>query len=427
MKKTLCVLVLLIIITTSVLANGQSERKKNDKITLTYTTWMTKGEDKYWIDAFMEENPDIEVKMDMLEGAKYKELMRTRILSNDIPDVMLIMGDQVKDYGREGYLADLSGTFAAELQKKTPMANDFSTIDEKIVSINVNGGYMGYVWYNKKLFKDLGLNVPKTMDEFWSILDKLKQAGKDPILLGGADTWTYKMLRFAAWTQLAEPAITYTGLNDIYEALYKGATITDVFMKHGEFIEKLVLNNYLVQASMTTTWPQSSQLFADGNVGIFPQGPWVTSLPEIKNADPEKFELGVFALPIETQEGNRYALATMNRFVSVSSESEHPEAAMKLYEFITRKENMEGYLESQSLTTLLDLEYELPEQIIKFKNIVTGEKYTSVPANFPAPAGWHDGGQVDQFSKNIQAGAEVKEALKELEHFYNDGKETIKF
>lgn len=424
MKKLGMLLAIFILAVSMLMAGGQKESTEKT-IKISYATWMTKGEDKFWIDEFNAQNPGIEVKMEMLEGGKYPELMQTRILSNDIPDVMMLMPVQVQDYSREGYLADITGSPVAELQKRSPMAADFSSKDGKVYSVNIVGGFMGHVWYNKKLFADLGLSVPRTMDEFWKACEVLKIAGKDPMLLGGADTWTYKMLRFATWTSFAGPAIEATGFGDIGEAMYNDADVADIYTGHAEFVKKLVDNDYLVRASLTTTYPQSSQLFVDGNVGMFPQGPWVASLPEVVSADPDKFELGVFAIPMESAQGQRFVLADMDRFLSVSAKSKYPEAAMRLFNFMTSKQNLEGYLEFQGLTTLLDLEYELDQTIIDFKNLVTADNYTAVPYIFPVPAAWED--QESMMPKNIQSGASVKQAVSEVKNYYIDAKETIKF
>jgi len=426
MRKMMSVLIIVCMLaSTAVLfAAGQEEGSKGP-VELTYTTWMTKGEDKPWIDAFNAANDDVIVKMDMLEGGKYPELIRTRVLANDMPDVMMLMGNQIQEFSREGYLADITDTSAAKLQSSTPMAADYNSRDGKVYGLNITGGFMGHVWYNKKLFSDLGLSVPETMDEFWAVCEALKAADKDPMLLGGADTWTYKMLRFASWTTFADPAMKATGFGDIGEALYNGADVAEVYRGHAEFIDEMVKKGYLIQASLTTTWPQSSQIFVDGNVGMFPQGPWMATLPEVVAADPDKFEMGVFAMPIENEEGKRYVIATMDRFMGVSSKSDNLDASMDFFNFVTSDESLIGYLEPQGLTTLLDLDYELPQTIIDFKKMVTGEKYTAVPYVFPTPAAWEN--QESQMPKNIQSGATVEQALTEIKNYYLDGKETIKF
>ena len=98
---------------------------------------------------------------------------------------------------------------------------------------------------------------------------------------------------------------------------------------------------------------------------------------------------------------------------------------MDFFNFVTSIESLSGYLEVQGLTTLLDLDYTLPQPLIDFKKMVTGENYTSVPYVFPTPAAWE--GQESQLGKNIQSGATVQQALTELKNYYLDGKETIKF
>jgi len=424
-NRKIIILVCILLVTFAPLFGGGRPQASSDKIVLNYVTWMTQGEDKPWIDAFMAENPDIEVRMEMLEGGRYEELMRTRILSGDIPDVMLIMSTQVQDYSREGYLADLSGTPGAQRMANSSAALNFATRDGKLQAYSVSAALVGYFWYNKVLFRELGLQAPRTMDEFWMVNEALKRAGKDPILLGGADTWTYNQLQLASWTHLASAALSGSGLSDVNEALYNGATVDSIYRANFEFVKRLVDNEYLVRASLTTTWPQSAQIFVDGNVGMFPQGPWVANLPEVRSADPSKFELGVFALPLEDQNGRRYVRADFQRWLAVSSRTRHSEAAMRLFNFITREDQMVGYLERLGLTTLLGFNYNLPPQIIEFRNFVSGPNYTQVSATFPQPPGWI--GEVPTAMKNIQAGATVNRALSDLQAFYNDNRDQIRF
>ena len=44
--------------------------------------------------------------------------------------------------------------------------------------------------YNKKIFQELGLSVPKTEQEFLAVLDKIKKNGKYvPLVIGTKDQW----------------------------------------------------------------------------------------------------------------------------------------------------------------------------------------------------------------------------------------------
>ncbi len=50
-----------------------------------------------------------------------------------------------------------------------------------------------YLDYNRKLYEELGLSVPKTWDEFMANNAKVKEAGKVPVATTFGDTWTSQL------------------------------------------------------------------------------------------------------------------------------------------------------------------------------------------------------------------------------------------
>jgi raffinose/stachyose/melibiose transport system substrate-binding protein len=51
----------------------------------------------------------------------------------------------------------------------------------------------GGVYYNRKIYEELGLSVPKTWDEFMANNAKVKEAGKVPVATTFGDTWTSQL------------------------------------------------------------------------------------------------------------------------------------------------------------------------------------------------------------------------------------------
>jgi hypothetical protein len=108
--------------------------------TLKYTSWMAAGEDKPVLSAFMAANPGIKVEDEILEGSRYQSLLKTRVLGGDIPDVMLIMPDQIQEFAKLGLLADVSSEPSIALQKKAPSIDASLSLAGKTYGFSVNGG-----------------------------------------------------------------------------------------------------------------------------------------------------------------------------------------------------------------------------------------------------------------------------------------------
>ena len=58
---------------------------------------------------------------------------------------------------------------------------------------SVSHGFM----YNKDIFNELGLSIPKTESEFFDVLEKIKSDGNyTPLAIGTADTWAISTMGF---------------------------------------------------------------------------------------------------------------------------------------------------------------------------------------------------------------------------------------
>lgn len=150
------------------------------------------------IEAFMKENPDIEVQNDSVyEEAAYNNKLKVAISTGETPNIFYypaIAG--LTEWAQSGVLLDLTEALEADTKWKDTFldgALDTYRLDgygvEGIYALpnelNVDG-----VFYNKALFKKAGITeVPETMDDFYEAIDKLNKAGITPIGVGGKDTW----------------------------------------------------------------------------------------------------------------------------------------------------------------------------------------------------------------------------------------------
>uniref|UniRef100_UPI0012FB78FC extracellular solute-binding protein n=1 Tax=Sedimentibacter sp. B4 TaxID=304766 RepID=UPI0012FB78FC len=71
------------------------------------------------------------------------------------------------------------------------------TSDGKVYGVPVGGATGGGILYNKKVFAQLGLSVPKTWAEFMANNAKIKAAGIDPVIQTYGDTWTSQLFVLA--------------------------------------------------------------------------------------------------------------------------------------------------------------------------------------------------------------------------------------
>lgn len=323
----------------------------NSPITLKYVSWMSKGEDKPILAEFMKKYPNIKVEDTVLDGQKYDQLLKTKFLSGDGPDVYLFMKSaQYASYVKEGWLMDVTNEPGTAMLKQSKELTGYYTVDGKIYGSIVNGG--GELWpiyYNKKYFDKLGLKPPTTPEEFYVVAAKIKADGKEPVVFGGKDGWPFRIM-FDPYRN-AENFGKYPSYND---ALYKGEVKpSDLYKNTFTEFGKWVKEGIVAKPSLTLTYDQSVQYFVDGKAAMIPQGPWLTGLDPVKNANKNDFELGAFVYPYSSVNGKLHLLGAADRSIGINAKTKHADAAKKLYNFFLEKENVTKYLESQGLTTLL--------------------------------------------------------------------------
>jgi len=143
------------------------------------------------IDEYEAENPNVTIKQEVLDNERYKARMKVLSTVNELPDVGMTWAAGYLQPFVEGKLftpldellhSELQGSFVAG-------ATEAYTINGKTYALPLEFN-VAPVYYNKKIFAQYGLQVPKTYDDFLKIVKTLATNGVEPIALGNKDRWT---------------------------------------------------------------------------------------------------------------------------------------------------------------------------------------------------------------------------------------------
>jgi ABC-type glycerol-3-phosphate transport system substrate-binding protein len=436
MKKVLLLLAGICVIAGLATASGAKEgaAPAGAKTKLTMVSWFprpTQAGDHDQIGEFLKANPDIELDYQVLEGSRYEELVRTKITAGDIPDVMVLMTPQVKDFGRLGILADVSKTPGGLMQAKVPSLNAALAANGKTVAVNGSAGVVQHtIFYNKVIFRKHGISEPKTRAEFEAACAKLKGAGEEVIIYGGADTWPYKYAQFPlGFTSQVKVALEKAGTTDLMEALYKGVKPSEIYGDTMRYFKMLVDKGYVSKTGLTMTWPESFTYFTDGKCAFLPQGPWIIGMVANQKdpvIDPNVFELGVMFFPEEQLNGKRYFQGYMEYSFALAAKAEKNPAAIRLFDFLTSETNLKAELSFYGRPTLFPIQLDIKDQVQK-KMIgdLSGPGVEMVIFSFPEAKGWGET-QMPSAFKAVHAGETAEKALAALDAFYADHKTDIK-
>ncbi len=132
------------------------------------------------VEEFTKQNPDVSVRVEMMEWSTYFDKLLTSLVSGDPPDLFLLHEFEIPQFASQGVLLDTSTFYDTE---GGPLPAD-DVVDRALEGLQYNGHIYGVpldvhgwgLWYNKDLFEAAGLDpnsCPTTSDEFIEYARKL--------------------------------------------------------------------------------------------------------------------------------------------------------------------------------------------------------------------------------------------------------------
>ncbi|GLX68643.1 ABC transporter substrate-binding protein [Paenibacillus glycanilyticus] len=308
-------------------------------------------EDKAFFDQFNakfeEENPNIKIRYDATPTQSYQQLKNSRIAANEVD---IVAGDYktMNSADQRELWMDLSGQSFLGNFKQDALQN-----------LNYDGKQYGLPWnkvslvayYNKKIFSDLGLQEPTTWTEFTALLDKIKGAGIDPILVGGKDGWPMQQI-----VHTLEPSIVRGAKPDFYGKDNANVMALTSKFTDPEWLEVFTkfqtLSKYFQKNSLGLAYGQAPGLFAQGKAAMTIDGTF--SLTQINDAKPN-FEVGTFIVPATDDAAkNKIGYAKIGGAWFIANNSPNKEAALKYLEAFSQKDNYQLYIDTVNQFPVMD-------------------------------------------------------------------------
>lgn len=172
-------------------------------------TWSNAATVQYLKDisaAFHEANPDHYLTISEVPSAEIDQVIQTRISAANVDIVSFQTFSKPQEdwnadsidkpawqqYIDEGLLLDLTDQpFIDNYNLDILMGNSYK---DRLYSLNMGTVAYTGLFYNKAIFSELGLEIPKTWDEFIAVCEAVKADGRYTVLsAGAADQWPLNM------------------------------------------------------------------------------------------------------------------------------------------------------------------------------------------------------------------------------------------
>lgn len=353
MKKSLSIIMAITICLSIVLAGCQNKQgEKNTKstdgsaeevVTLKLMGWDNESQQKVYLEPFRKDNPNIKIEYQFVDNKQFDNVLNAQLAANEGPDI-IIAGAQVKNLAAAGYLTDLTNEPIASKYMETGLSA-FS-YDGKYYGIPKLSWFEG-VFYNKKIFAENNIEIPKTYDEWLQIHETLKKAGIKPQTMG-AKSWE-PMMKQSMGLLLNEFYSTDAGKN--FDADFDSGKKTvegnwnDALDKWGIMVER----GYITKEMLGLDYDQALEEFALEKAAMWDSGPWSDVALKEKNPD---LDYGMFPFP-GSKGGTGWLVGGPGGAFCINKNTKHKEAAIKFLDYISSPKIQVAWAKEQSGSSFL--------------------------------------------------------------------------
>jgi raffinose/stachyose/melibiose transport system substrate-binding protein len=306
-------------------------------VTLTIESWRNDDlgiwQEKI-IPAFEAKNPGIKLKFTPSAPPEYNAVLNSKLDAGSAGDLITCRPfDASLSLYNKGHLVavqDLDAMKNFNAIAKAGWSTDDGAVTYCMPMASVIHGFI----YNKDAFAKVGVEPPKTVDEFFAVLDKIKKEGSYiPMAMGTNDQWE------AATMGYNNIGPNYWKGEDGRAALIKGTQKLTDEPWIAPYRQLAKWKPYLGDGFEAQTYPDSQNLFTLGRAAIYPAGSW-----EIAGFNTQaQFKMGAFYPPVQKAGDECYISDHTDIAVGMNAKTKNPDAAKAFLNWVGSAEFADLY------------------------------------------------------------------------------------
>jgi len=238
------------------------------------------------VKAFNKAHPDTQIKDTTFQNDAYKTKIKTAIGAGEAPTIIWGWGGgTLRAYAEAGQVEDLTSWFGEhDALKKSLFPSSFgaATVDGKIYAMPCETVQPIILYYNRKVFDQVGAKPPESWDDIMALVPKFKNKGIAPFSLGGQSRWTNMM-----WLEFLFDRI---GGSEVFQAAIEGEKNA---WSHPDAIKALTKLQELVEAggfvkgfsSITADSNADQALLYTGRAAMMLHGAWSYGIQQADGGD----------------------------------------------------------------------------------------------------------------------------------------------
>ncbi len=352
---------------------------------------------------FEQSNPDIDIKIEVVNWDVLNQKLTTDISSDVNADMAIIGTRWLVDYVKEDVAEPLDGLISKDLKERfVPAFLNPGTLNGKVYGLPVAASARA-MYYNKDLMQKAGANVPTTWDELADSAAKISKIDKSyGFGLQGKEVETDVYFYYGMWSE-GGSLLKKDGSSNL---------ASSASVANAKRLQSMI-DNGLTQPGVTSYNREDVQnLFKQGRVGMMITAPFLVN--QIKEEAPE-LNYGIAPIP----SGASSATYGVTDSIVLFKNSKHKKAAVKFMDFMFTTEQRAAFSSGEGFLPVLKSVSKLPEfaqndAVKTFVNLLPQARFA------PTIAGWSE--VADITSNAVQAiygGADAQSTLAKAEKRVN--------
>jgi len=250
------------------------------------------------ITKYQTDHPNITISA-VWNGRQNQTLARTALSAGTTIDLV----DQDEDQIAGGLQKDGQGLPLNDLLKQPALDHDGAISDVfqpgtlNMFDLAGKTYLMPYIyntvefWYDKRVFKDAGVEVPKTWTDLLAACDKLNAAGYAPIAAEGNEPGYTAFYLTELLSRIKGPGWLRQAAGDVTGAMWKDPAVIQAAQMTRDLWDK----KCIPPETLGYVWPQGQQTLATGTAGMELVGSWLPV--ELQTMTDPGFQWGGFTFP----------------------------------------------------------------------------------------------------------------------------------
>ncbi|HMA59173.1 MAG TPA: extracellular solute-binding protein [Halanaerobiales bacterium] len=245
---------------------------------------------KRLVEIYEENNPDIDVQLNITAHEDFKKAIRVWLSSDNPPDVFSwFAGNRAKYFVDKDLVMPFTDVWQEEnLDEKIPRAFKSISFFEDEAYFLPHSYYWWAIYYRESIFEKYDLEEPQTWEQLLEVGETLKENGITPFAIGTKFKWTA-----AGWFDYLNMRINGPEFHvDLMhgEVPFTDDRVAEVFKKWKYLIE----NDFFVEDAAAYSWQEGLQFMTQGDAAMYLMGQFIN---DAVSEDVQK-DMNFFRFPI---------------------------------------------------------------------------------------------------------------------------------